>query len=69
MPFAATWINLQILSKWEKDEHHMISPIYGFSIKTQLNLYTKHKQTHRYRKQAYVFPKGKRKRDTLGVLD
>ena len=34
MPFAATWIQLEIsilgeISQIEKDKYHMISPIYG----------------------------------------
>ena len=34
MPFAATWLDLEIvilseISQTEKDKYHMISPIYG----------------------------------------
>ena len=34
-----------------------------------MNLFTKHKQTHRHRKQTYGYQKGKEGRDKLGVWD
>ena len=37
---------------------------------TQVNLFTKQKQTHRHRKQTYGYQRGKRRgRDILGVWD
>ena len=36
----------------------------------QMNLYTKQKQTHRHRKQTYVYQRGKvGGRDKVGVCD
>ena len=50
MPFAATWMDLEIIilcevSQTEKDKYHMISLICGIVKKKmiQLNLFTKHK--------------------------
>ena len=34
-----------------------------------INLFTKPKQTHRYRKQSYGYPSGREGKDKLGVLD
>ena len=34
-----------------------------------MNLYKKHKQTHRDRKQTYGYQRGKGERDKLGVWD
>ena len=75
MPFAATWMDLEIIilsevSQAEKDKYHMISLIYGIlkkKKKIQLNLFTKQKQTHRHRKQTYGYQRGKEGRDKLGV--
>ena len=35
----------------------------------QMNLFTKQKQTHRYKKQTYDYQRGKGKRDKLGIKD
>ena len=61
MPFAATWMQLEIIilseiSQKEKDIYHMISLICGISNITQMNLFTK--QTHRHRKQTYGYQSG-----------
>ena len=37
----------------------MISLIYGIYKIIQMNLFTKQKQTHRYRKQTYGYQRGK----------
>ena len=34
-----------------------------------MNLYTKQKQTHRHKKQAYSYQRGKKEKDKLGVWD
>ena len=57
MPFAATWMDLEIIilsevSQKEKDKYHMISLICGISNMTQMNLSTKQKQAHRHREQT-----------------
>ena len=49
MPFAATWMDIEILilsevNQKEKDKHH-ISLICGLKKMTQMNLFTKQKQT------------------------
>ena len=56
MPFAATWIQLEtvILSEvnqTEKDKHH-ISYMWNLKFMTQMNLFTREKQTHRQREQT-----------------
>ena len=48
MPFAATWMDLDIIilsevNQTEKDKYHMISLICRVKKKTQMNLYTKQK--------------------------
>ena len=74
MPFAATWIDLEIIivsevSQTEKDKHRVISLICGIQKNgnKQMRLFTK--QTHRYRKQTYIYQRGKVRRDKLGVWD
>ena len=63
MPFAATRMALEIIilsevSQKQKDEYHMISFICVIYNVTQMNLFTKQKQTHRRRMQTWM-PKGK----------
>ena len=58
MLFTATWMDLEIiiLSKVrqkEKDKYHMISLTCGIESMTQMNLFTKQKQTHRCREQTF----------------
>ena len=64
MPFAATWMDLEIIilseiSQKEKDKQHMISLICGIQNMTQMNLSTKQKQTHRLRELNLWLPGGK----------
>ena len=58
MPFVATWMDLEIIilnevSQSEKDKHHMIALRSGI-LKKNTNLFTKQKQTHKYRKKLMV---------------
>ena len=46
-------------SKSEKDKYHVISLICGISSMTQMNSSMKQKQTHRHRKQTFVYQRGK----------
>ena len=60
MPFAATWMDLEIMllsevSQKEKDKYHIISLICGIENRTQMNMSAKQKQTHRYRKQSFGY--------------
>ena len=64
MPFEATWMDLEItilneVSQPEKDRYHMTLLICRIKKKIQINLFTKQKQAHRYRKQTYSYQKGK----------
>ena len=54
MPFAATRMDLEIitLSQKEKDKYYMISLIRGIQNMTQMNLSTKQKQTHQHTEQT-----------------
>ena len=73
MPFAATWMQLEILtlsevSQKEKDKYHMKLLICGISNMVQMNLPTKQKQTHRHREQTCGCQgRGGREWDRLGV--
>ena len=71
MSFAATWMDLEVItlseiSQKEKDKYHMIPLICGIYNMTQMNLLTKQKQPHRHRKQCGCPSWG---RDKLGVRD
>ena len=50
MPFAATWMDLEIIilsevSQKEKGKYHMLSLICGIQNTIQMNLFTEQKQT------------------------
>ena len=62
MPFAAIWIDLEIiiLSEVSQTNTNIIYHLYVESKKViQMNLFTKQKQTHRLRKQTYDYQRGK----------
>ena len=47
-----------ILSQTEKDKYHKILLICGILKITQMNLFTKQKEIHKHRKQAYGYQRG-----------
>ena len=60
MPFAATWMDLEIVilsevSQTGKDKYCMILLICGIKNMMQMNLFTKQKQTHRLRERTYGY--------------
>ena len=62
MPFAETWMDLEIIilsevSQKEKDRYHY-GITYMWNQMIQMNLFTKQKQTHRHRKQIYGYQMG-----------
>ena len=63
MPFAATWMDLEmiILSEVSQTKTNIIwYHLYvEFKKMIQMNLFTKQKQTHRHRKQTYGYQRGK----------
>ena len=75
MPFAATWIELEIIILSEvKSQRKRQIPyhLYVESLKKkiQMNLFTKQKQTHSLQKQTYGYQRGNMwGRDKLGVWD
>ena len=70
MPFAAIWIDLEIVTLSEvsqtKKDKYMILLICGIQKMIQMNLFTKQKPTHRLRKQTYGYHRGM---DKLGGWD
>ena len=61
MPFAATWMELEILRLSHRKTNTTLYDLYLDSKKKriQMNLFTKQKQTHRHRKQADGYQRGK----------
>ena len=72
MPFAATWMDLEItilseVSQTEKDKYYMISGRCRI-LMIQMNPFTKQKQIHRLRKQTYGYQRGKVvERNKIGI--
>ena len=54
MPFAATWIDLEIiiLSKSDRERQIPYDITYMWNLKYDMNLSTRQKQTHRHREQT-----------------
>ena len=74
MPFAATWMGLEIIilsevSQKQKDKYPMTSLTCGiFKKMTQMNLFTRQKQTQGLQEQTYGYQSGNVvERDKLGV--
>ena len=74
MSLAATWMDIETIilseiNQAEKDKYHMILLILIiYKNLTQMNLFTKQKQTHRFREWIYGYQWGRvRARDRLGV--
>ena len=61
MPFAATWMKLEIIILNEVRERQISYDItYMWNNKMiQMNLFTKQKQAHKHRKQIYGYQRGK----------
>ena len=61
MPFAATWMDLEIviLSEVKSDTERQISYdiayLWNLKKRVQMNLFTKQKQSHGCRKQTYGY--------------
>ena len=54
MPFATTWVDIEVVipsevSQEEQVKYHTVSLMCGIQTVTQMNLFTKQKQTHRHR--------------------
>ena len=71
MPFAATWIDLEIVilsevSQAEKDKYHMILFMCGILKKNELIYKT---ETDSQIEKTYSYQRGKGKRNKSGVWD
>ena len=64
MPFAATWMDLEIIilsivySKLDRERQTYHSYVESKKM-IQMNLFTKEKQTHKHRKQTYGYQRGR----------
>ena len=64
MPFAAIWMDLEIITLSEVSQTKTNVIWYHLHIESkkiviQMNFYQKQKQTHRHRKQIYGYQRGK----------
>ena len=75
MPYAATWMDLEIviLSEVKSDTERQISYdiayLWNLKKRVQMNLFTKQKQSHGCRKQTYGYQGISGERDKLGDWD
>ena len=78
MPFAATWMDLEItilneVIETKKDKYYMISLICRILKIIQMNLYIKQEQNHRRRKQTHGYQSGEQGREgiirNMGLMD
>ena len=67
MPFAATWMGLEITILKQRQTSYDISYMWNLKKMIQMNLFPKQKQTHSHRKQTYGYQKRKGRREKLGV--
>ena len=63
MPFAATWMDLEIIILSEVSQRETNFIWYHLYVESkkmiQMNLFTKQKQTHKHRKRTYSYQRGK----------
>ena len=63
MPFAATWMDLEIVTLSEVSQRKAHTPLYHLHVESkkmiQMNLFTKQEWTRRHRKKTYGNPRGK----------
>ena len=74
MPFAATWVDLEItiLSKLDRERQILYDITYMWNLKKiiHINSFTEQKQTHRLRRETHGYQRGRGGgRNKLGVWD
>ena len=63
MPFAPTWMDLEIIILSEVNQtdkcHKILLIMWNLKKVIQMNLFTKQKETHSHRKHTYGYQRGK----------